>query len=227
MSSWVNRTVLSGSSVNANGTTSHTCTFTAAAAGNFLVAIIAGSVTSSTPTGWTLQVSAINNTGLYVFTKTAGSGESSFSTTHNSSDYAIKGIVYEFAAGTTFLNGNQAVGLAQASTITSPGVTGLSGTYTRFSARAQGMTNANSDCTVSWTTPTGQDYDSYIVKATNDGVFLGIGTDDNASGSSFTPSYFITTNNSSGTGEGISFALNVVSPPSTTPFVWLGGINSP
>src|SRR6478752_3702729 len=99
MSSWVNRTVLSGSSVDPNGTTSHTCTFTAATSGNFLVAVVAGGVTSTTPSGWTLVTSAINNAGLYVFTKTASASESSFTTTHNGSNYPILGVVYEFYAG--------------------------------------------------------------------------------------------------------------------------------
>ena len=43
MSSWVNHTVLAGSSINSNGTSSHTCTFTAATAGNLLVAIVGSS----------------------------------------------------------------------------------------------------------------------------------------------------------------------------------------
>ncbi|TAH34086.1 hypothetical protein EYC59_03760 [Candidatus Saccharibacteria bacterium] len=96
MGQWVNRTVLSGSSVDRNGTNSHTCTFTAATSGNFLLAIIAGSVTSTTPSGWTLVQSVVNQAGLYVFSKTVSSDESSFSTTHNGSNWPIEGVVYEF-----------------------------------------------------------------------------------------------------------------------------------
>lgn len=62
MAAWINRTELSGSSIDPNGTITHTCTFTAAASGNLLVAIIAGAVISTTPSGWTLVNSAINGT---------------------------------------------------------------------------------------------------------------------------------------------------------------------
>src|SRR5690349_4085952 len=139
---WVNRTALSGSSTAANGTNSHTCTFTAATSGNFLVAVIGGAATSTTPAGWTLGISAVNNCGLYVFTKTASGGESSFSTTHNGSNRAILGVVYEFPAGTSFLSSNSTTGMAYSSTVTGPQVTGLTGTFTRFAARSAVINNS-------------------------------------------------------------------------------------
>lgn len=100
---WVNRTAVQAAS---NGTTSHTVSFTAATAGNLLVATMYGGVTSSTPTGWTLNTncSAVSAGGLYVWTKTAAASESSFTTTHNGSNYPVVCVVYEFAAGTTFVN---------------------------------------------------------------------------------------------------------------------------
>lgn len=212
MSLWVNRTVLSGSSVSQNGTNSHTCTFTAATAGNLLVAVVAASVTCTTPSGWTLQESAINYSALYVFTKTASSGESSFSTTHNDSNYPMKGVIYEYPAGTTYLNDNSETNQANNSTETGPQVTGLTGTYTRFSARSWDLVSASGSVVSSWTVPGIQDYDSYVaVSPPEGGVFLGIAYDDNATGSSFNPSSLITVTNTGGvsTGEGVSFALSV------------------
>lgn len=221
MATWVNRTVLSGSSVDPNGTTSHTCTFTAAASGNFLVAVIAGAVTSSTPSGWTLLTSAVNFTGLYVFTKTAGSGESSFSTTHNASNYAIRGIVYEFYNGSSALNANSATGQALNTGVNGPQVTGLTGTYTRFSARAVGSNRGDTTFDCVWTLPSVEDYDGITVGAATDGIGLAIAYDDSSTGSSFNPSSNLAvTNTGYASGEGIAFALSVTlaqqSPSVTT-----------
>lgn len=210
-SSWINRTVLSGSSVNANGTTSHTCSFTPATSGNFLVAIVGGAVTSTTPSGWTLVTSAINNCGLYVFTKTASAGESSFSTTHNGSDYAIQGIVYEFYAGTSAIGSNSATALGSG-TQTGPQVTGLSGTYTTFAARTQNDSSGITASSTVWTTPAIEDYDVLVSKGANDGVYLTIAYEDSQGGPSFNPSATLSTNVGT-TQEAIAFALSVTTPP--------------
>ena len=107
----------------ANGTTSHTINFTPASAGSLLVCVIAGSVTHSTPTGWTKQASAINNTELCVLTKTATAGESSFTTTHNNPNRVIAVVVYEFPAGTAWVT--QATANNQSSTAANPTISGL------------------------------------------------------------------------------------------------------
>lgn len=210
---WRQRTVLSGSSINANGTTSHTCTFTAATSGNFLVAIVAGAVTFTTPGGWTLLTYSVGNGGLYVFTKTASSSESSFSTTHNASNYPIKGVVYEFVTGTSAIGSNSTTGMTE--TATGPQVSSLTGTYTRFSARGWVMANTNSSSSTVWTLPSVEDYDDYAPDggASNDGIALTIAYDDNSTGSSFNPSSTMTATNTGGSGEGVSFALNVASDP--------------
>jgi len=225
MSKWINRTVLSGASVAANGTTSHTCTFTPATSGNFLVAVVAGAVTFTTPSGWSLSDFMVGNAGLYVFYKTATSGESSFSTTHNGSNYAIQGVVYEFQAGTTYLGGESTA--SSSMTLNAPTVTGLTGTYSRFSARGWGQSTSGAVTSCAWTLPAIEDYDVTVPAASQDGIFLTIAYDDGATGSSFTANSTMTTNQS-GSGEAIAFALTVVDPPAAViPINWITGINSP
>lgn len=213
MSSWVNRSVIGGG--GRNGTTSHTVTFTAASSGSLLVATIAGGVTSTTPTGWTAVQSAVNFAGLYVFRKTATAGESSFTTTHNGSNYPIDGIVYEFASGSTVVGtAGTATGQAVGSAVTGPNCTSLTGTYTRFAVRDLDVaTTAVTGVSAVWTTPSVEDYDSYTAFSSTDGIWTGIAYDDGASGASFTPSATVTrTGTGTTTGEGISFAVNVVAP---------------
>lgn len=210
--SWmVNRTVLGDASTAANGTDKHTCTFTTATSGNYLVAVVAGAVTFTTPTGWTLLGSAVSNAGLYVFARTARGGESSFSTSHNGSDYAIQGVVYEFMAGTVFLDSASANTQAKNTPVTGPQVSGLTGTYTRFAARSYNQPAANTTFSVAWTLPTVEDYDvSMPYNGVTDGAGLSIAYDHNSTGASFNPSSTLTTANNSGTiGEGVSWALRI------------------
>lgn len=211
MATWTNRTALSGSSINPNGTNSHTCTFTAASAGNFLVAIVNGAVTFTTPSGWTLLVSAVSNTGLYVFTKTASASESSFSTTHNGTNYPIFGVVYEFPSGTSAIGSNTATSQNRDTPVTGPAVSSLTGTYTRFGARSFNLSNTTSTASATWTVPSVEDYDAYIARSGSaDGVTLTIAYDDASTGSSFNCSSTISTTNVPGTnGEGLAFALSI------------------
>lgn len=204
---WQNRSVLTGSSVDPNGTTSHTCTFAPATSGNLLVAIVAGSVTSSTPVGWSLVVAAIGQTGLYVFTKIASAGDSSFVTTHNSANYVIRGIVYELPAGMTILGSNYQAGVGGGG-IVGPTITGLTGTYTVFAARSHGLTLPSGTIDASWTTPAIEDYEEYAGSDGNDGIGLAIGIQSNVTGSSFTCDYNMTWDNTANdTGESVVFAL--------------------
>lgn len=205
---WQNRSILTGISVDPNGTNSHTCTFTPAVNGNLLVAVVAGAVTSSTPASWSLLVSAINYTGLYVFTKVANSGESSFTTTHSGSDYAIRGIVYEFPAGTTVLDSNSQINVGGGA-ITGPSVTGLSGTYMTFAARAHGLTLPNGSGEVIWTTPATKEYEDFVGSNGNDGIGLSVAYQAGMTGSSFSGAYNVTWDNTAiGTGEAVAFALS-------------------
>jgi hypothetical protein len=73
-------------------------------AGRLLVCVAGGSVTSSTPDGWTLPAggSAVNNSGLYLWYRIAA-GDDVFSTTHNGSNFPAVFDIYEFPADTLFI----------------------------------------------------------------------------------------------------------------------------
>ena len=82
--------------------------------GRFLLCLVEGGVTSTTPTGWTLPTngSAINNTGLYVFYRASASATSAdqVATTHNASDYQVIFDFYEFETGTAWVDAASATG---------------------------------------------------------------------------------------------------------------------
>lgn len=206
---WQNRTVLTGSSVDPNGTNSHTCTFTPASSGNFLVAIVAGSVTCTTPAGWSLLVSAVGYTGLYVFTKIASGSESSFTTIHNDSNYAIRGIVYEFPAGTTVINSNSQANVVGGGAISGPHLAGLTGTYVAFAARSHGLDLPGSTIDVMWTTPGTEDYEEYVGAGGEQGIGLSIAYQNGLTDGSFSCEYYMTWDNTANdSGESVVFALS-------------------
>ena len=216
MAAWINLTALTGSSIAQNGTNSHTVSFTAATSGNFLVAVVAGSVTFTTPSGWTLAISSVYNTGLYVFTKTASASESSFSTTHNATNYPIRGVVYEFPAGTTVIGSNWANAQNRDSPVTGPTISSLTGTYTRMAARSYNLGSVSSTADTTWTVPSIEDYDAYTPQGGVDGITLTIAYDDSQTASSFTCSSVMTTTNVTTTnGEGVAWALSI--PTARTP----------
>lgn len=206
---WLTRSVLMGSSVDANGTTSHMCTFAPATNGNLLIAIVAGAVTSSTPAGWNLLVSAVQWTGLYVFTKTAAPNESSFTTTHNAANYAIRGIVYEFPTSTTVLASNSAISVG-GGPVSGPSLAGLSGTYTLFAARSHGLTTSAGMIEATWTTPGSKDYEEYVGSGGNEGVGLSVAAQQGVTGASASCLYTMTWDNTAtDNGESVTFALSV------------------
>lgn len=209
MTSWVNRSVYSGPR---NGTTSHTVSFTAATAGNFLIAVVAGSVTSSTPTGWASVQSAVQNAGIYVFSKIASNGESSFSTTHNSSNYPILVVIYEFPADSSVV-GTAGTGTGYgAGAQTGPACTGLPSTqYVRFAAECRNLNDPSYTASMAWTLPSVEDYDAYVAKDTSlgtDGIALSIALNEGSSGASFTPSWNRTFSGIV-SGEGVSWAIEL------------------
>lgn len=207
---WLSRSVLTGGSVDPNGTSSHTCTFTPATNGNLLVVIVAGSVTCTTPAGWSLLTSAVNYTGLYVFTKTASGGESSFTTTHNDSNYAIRGIVYEFSAGTTTIGSNAQTNVVGGGAISGPHLAGLTGTYAAFAARSHGLDLPNSTIDVTWTAPANEDYEEYVGAGDEQGIGLSIAYQSGLTAGSFSCEYSMTWDNTANdSGESVVFALSV------------------
>lgn len=204
---WLNRTVLSGSSVDPNGTASHTCTFTPAASGSLLVATITGGVTSTMPAGWSLLASAIHFNGLYVFTKVASAGEDAFTTTHNGTDFPIRGIVYEFPGSTTVLGSN--AGTVGEGDISEPSVMGLAGTYAAFAVRSHSLTTTSGTWEIAWTTPATEDYEASFGGAGN-GLALAVAYQEAMTDAVFSPAYHVTWENTGASmGEGVVFALMV------------------
>lgn len=89
-----------------NGTLDHTVTFTPAAAGSLLVAVLSGAMThTAVSAGWTEQLQAVDSSELSIFTKTATAGESSFDVTHNNPNRPLVFTVYEFKSGSYYHSG--------------------------------------------------------------------------------------------------------------------------
>lgn len=208
MSAWVNRTLVQ---TPRNATSTHTVAFTPATVGNLLVAIAEGSVTSTTPTGWTLPTggSAINNTGLYVWYKTAAASEASFTTTHNAANYAVGFVVYEFAAGSTFVKSVSATG--SATTAANPNLTGLTGTNTTFGVVGISDGSGNGYTSTAWSgtgTPV-KDTDVGAADSGTDGYGLSVAYVDGNTATSFQPTGNATQSGTPVTKEALTFAVQV------------------
>lgn len=142
-----------------NGTTSHTAspstgtvasgTLFTPTAGNLLVCIVEGAVTSTTPTGWTLPAggSAINQSGFYVFYRTAA-GSDTFTTTHNVSNYPVLFHFIEWDSTFSFAGAASATNTAQGAS--TPTLTGLTGTNEVCYLFAQGNPNTTGTYTTTW-----------------------------------------------------------------------------
>jgi hypothetical protein len=226
MVQWVNRSLIQAPR---NGTTSHAVSFTPAAAGNLLVAIVEGAVTSTTPTGWTLPAngSAVNNTGLYVWYKTAAAGEASFSTTHNGANYPVGFVVYEFPAGSTFAASASGTGLA--SSAANPNLTGLTGTNLTYGAIGIADSSANGYTSTTWTA-TGspvEDVDVDVVDSGTDGYGLSVAYVEANTASSFQPTGNATQTGAQVAKEALTFAVKVAAGSSAfTGSVALAGTGS-
>lgn len=181
MALWLNRSL-----VNAprNGTTTHTISFTPATTGNLLVLLLEGAVTHTVPAGWVRRNQALNNTELSVYTKTATAGESSFSTTHNGSDYEIVALVYEFAAGSTWAGGISATGLG--SSAANPNLTGLTGTNLLFGAVANGNSETTGR-TTEWASPSVENVDVSVIRNVTDGFEFSVAYEEDSTATSFQP----------------------------------------
>lgn len=221
---YLQETILSGASISANGTINHHCIFNTPALGSFLLAVMDGAVTFTTPSnngGWTLLKSAANLTGLYFLTKTANSSDVSspaFDTSHNGSNYAIQGVVYEFVAGTTVIGtAGTATGLAL--TATTPSVTVLTGTVCVIAARSWNNSTTGSVTSCVWTSPNTEDYDVSVPKASQDGIELTIAYQTGVSTSSFSPNSIITTSSPTASGEALTTALNIPAATVSGPII--------
>lgn len=205
---WMNRTLVQAPR---NGTTSHTVTFTPAAAGNLLVAVVDGSVTSTTPTGWTLPSggSAVEYTGLYVWWKIATAGESQFATTHNGGDYAVVFAVYEFPAGSAFVKSASGTGVGMSAA--NPALSGLTGTNMVMAVKAGTVAQTYTYTGTTWTGMV-EDFDVTAPFSVTDGYRASLAYLDGFTGTSSQP-----TGVASGTtviSEALTFAVNVAQPAS-------------
>lgn len=205
MAKWINRTLVQAPR---NGTTSHTITFTAATSGNLLVMVLEGSVTHTVPTGWTRQAQALNTSDLAVFTKTASSGESSFSTTHNASNYPVVAVVYEFPAGSTWVTGAGAIN--QAANAPCPQLTGLTGTNLLVGV-VGGGDSASSVISTAWTGtgPPVEDVDVNVNASGTDGYYLSLAYVEGSTAATFQPTGTVA--NMPFSHESLSFAVAVAS----------------
>jgi hypothetical protein len=174
-------------------------------AGRFLVCLVTGAVTSTTPTGWTLPAggSAINNVGLYLWYRTAAGGDT-FTTVHNGSNYPVVFDFYEFAAGTAFIGsagqGNISSGAA------GPGLSGLTATANLRCAVVGQANFGAAPLTYTWSVGT-EAVDTSVVNSGTDGYGFSMAyLEDQVSG---TFSSAATSTSGSPTTERIDFALNV------------------
>jgi hypothetical protein len=150
-----------------------------------------------------LLSSAVANTGLYVFKKTAAGGETSASVTHNASNFPVEWVVYEFPSGTTDV-GSPGTGTFAVSTAWAT-ATGLSGTYTTIGCGD--IANANSPSLAPGTGWT-EDVDAFSGAATGaDTAYLAVMYQDGMTGSTATPSGTLTDGGNG--GERITFALSI------------------
>lgn len=217
MVKWLNHVTIAAPR---NGTNSHTVdpnagTVVAGAAfvptaGRLLVVIAEGAVTSTTPSGWTLPTggSAINNTGLYLWYRTAA-GSDTFSTTHNGSNYPVVFDIYEFPSGSTFI-GSAAQGNVSAAGGAGPSLSGLTASANwRAAAVAQNRTNATSPITMSWSVGT-EAVDTLAVQGgtpTTDGYCYSLAYVEDSAAATFSSA--ATSTDTSTSCERLVFAFNI------------------
>lgn len=135
MVKWLNHVTIAAPREGA-GDTSHTVDPSSASnvvagspftptAGRFLVCFSGGSVTSTTPSGWTLPTGGniVANGGLYIWYRTAA-GSDTITTTHNGANYPVVFDIYEFPSGSSFISVSGA-GNVSASGGAGPSLSGL------------------------------------------------------------------------------------------------------
>lgn len=210
-----------------NGTATHTVTPSSGSvvagslftptAGRFLVCVVEGAVTSTTPSGWTLPSggSAINYTGLYVWYRTAA-GSDSFTTTHNGSNYPVVFDFYEFPSSTSWVNSVAATGVDPGGGA-GPTLSGLTGTNQVYAIGGQSAPSSfPGPWTSTWSVGT-EIVDASVAYSGNDGYTYGVSEFADYAGSSVSSAW--TTANASGPlAERLVWAVNVsVAGPPPTP----------
>ncbi len=126
----------------------------------------------------------------------------------------MRGIVYEFPTGTVAIGANYAFSLG-GGTISSPTLSGLTGTYSMVAARSHGLTGANGVIEATWAQPSTKDYEVALGAAGgSDGVGLSVAYQDGMTSGSCTASYSMMWDNTGvDRGEGAIFALSIPEGP--------------
>lgn len=202
-----------------NGTTGHTVgadgtggTLSSGAlftptAGRLLVCVVAGSVTSSTPAGWTLNggASSINNTGLYMFWKIA-TGSDQIVTTHNGSNYPVAFDFYEFKAGSSVVAAVSTGSVTNGSTPTDS-LTGLTGSNWIGCALCSNNTSATTEVTT-WASGT-KVSDLWVAGGATDGYEYSLADFINDTSTTKTIPAATISNISTNSQQRVSFAVSV------------------
>jgi hypothetical protein len=175
--------------------------------GRLLVVVAEGSVTSTTPSGWTLPSggSAVNNTGLYVWHRTAA-GSDTFLTTHNASNYPAVFDIYEFATGSTFIGSASATGV-DSNGGGGPTLSGLTGTHWDAGAVGQGNSSTVDTETILWDAGVEQADVSVLQVSGTDGYTYSLTAVEDASAAS--RAFAATSSSNAATVERLVFAVSV------------------
>jgi len=217
MSSWVNHVTIA---MPRNGTVNNTVnpassgtvvngSYFTPTAGNFLVCVVEGGVTATTPAGWTLNTncSAINLTGLYAFMKTAA-GSDTLVTVHNGSNYPVVFDFYEYAAGTTFIKAATVTGANVGSA--APGLATLSGTNVCVMSAVGGAQGSGIGAnTTVWTGPTEQ-VDTNALFSSTDGYTYSAAYQDSFGSATWSGSSVTSGSSAVPSMEKLTWALDVV-----------------
>ena len=141
-------------------------------AGRLLVCVVEGPVTSTTPSGWSIDPDgdAVSNTGLYVFYREAAGGDT-FSTVHNGPDLPVMFDFYEFPEDSAFLTVNFEVGVS-ASGGAGPSISLPGGAHWVAGAVGQVVTG-NPGSAVSWSAGT-EATERYEAGGATDGYAYGL-----------------------------------------------------
>lgn len=233
MAKWINHVAISrprqaGVNTNTVNPASTTTVVDGAAftptAGNLLVCVVEGAVTSTTPSGWTLPTggSAISNTGLYVWYRTAA-GSDSISTTHNGSNYPVIFHFFEFASGSTFVKSAAATGVALSDA--QPTLSGLTGTNLIMAAAGGNMANGTGTISAGWGSGAVEETDTSVafIPGSTDGYFYTLGYLEDSVLTSVAVSLTVTSSGGVGNLERLTWAVNVAAggggAPATPPLL--------
>lgn len=184
MTKWLNRTLVQ---LARNASTTFTINHTAASSGNLLVTVIEAPAVITTPTGYTKQAEALNNTHFAVYTKTATAGESSFGLTLSAANYPAAVLVYEFASGSTFVGVNSATNQPTTGTA-NPSVGGLTGTNLGMAGYAGDLTSGSASFNFTWASPASV-VDTQVTAAfsTTDGYVMSVAYAEDLTATSYAP----------------------------------------